>query len=471
MATVSFDVISKAFPQITNRIRATVSLPTSPNAAVATIIDSTAGHPERTWSFNGLPRNNYIFSLDEINSENVPISNLALFNIRPGSIEGSVSRDDEQITVDITPGLISGENEFVFDGTGDPAKPNYIGWEIVPSELEGGRGILIKGEDYTWDSQTATFKLIIENDIFQSGVTYNIHFNDKSSAVQSSPTITDFITKVIKDSSLLSVDDFGNHIIFEPNADYIEVTLPDIKTVPQGRKLRLEVFSDTLCCVKLVTNDVIKFARGYIYLMPNESLSIFRFNRDAFTDEWRVSEPFGNFISCGTIVSHDSVQASLFNVQLIDGTSGLTTKFARIYNEIVLNLPINQRCNFDEWGVGNNKYLYSLANSLNPVNRNRFHFPDRRNLYERANLNGKAGDYLENQNKEHWHNFAGDDSMINWNADPTLWIPEKADGMGSSRPGDLKNGDGLGHYIFKTSKSGGAEARPNSYLINKYILL
>lgn len=466
MPTVSFDVYSKAFPQISNRIRAIVALPTSPNAAVMTIIDSTAGHPERVWSFNGLPRNNYIFSLDEINGADVPITNLALFNVRPGSIDGGVSRDDEQITVDITPGLVSGTNTFVFDGTGGPAKPNYLGWSIVPSELEGGRGIMIKDEDYTWDAVTGTFTLLIENDQFQSGVTYNIHFNDKAAPTQAVPTILDAKVKLITASTTLTTEDIGCEVIVEPNADYIEVGLPDIGSSAEGRKTRISVFAATQVCVKILSSATIKFGRGNIYILNNESIEIFAYN-----GEWRVANAVGNFISCGTSVSHDMLQSTLFNVQLLDGTAGLKTKFARIYNEIVINLPATQRCNFDDWTTGNNKYLFSLANSSDPANANRFHFPDRRGLYERNNKIGKAGDYLNSDIVQHSHNFAGDDSMINWNTDPTLWTPRKADGMGTARPGDLNSSNGSGHFIFKTSDTGGTETRPESYLINKYVLL
>jgi hypothetical protein len=47
-----------------------------------------------------------------------------------------------------------------------------------------------------------------------------------------------------------------------------------------------------------------------------------------------------------------------------------------------LNLG-GQLVNYDDWAIGNNKYFFSLANSSNPVNANKFFIPDRRNVVEK----------------------------------------------------------------------------------------
>ena len=54
---------------------------------VASIIDTTAGHPTRVYSFSGLPRNNYGFSLDEIDGSGNVVNNLALFDVVPGQVD------------------------------------------------------------------------------------------------------------------------------------------------------------------------------------------------------------------------------------------------------------------------------------------------------------------------------------------------------------------------------------------------
>ena len=213
MPTVVLDAYSKAYPLILNRIRASVFLETDPIALVATIIDITVGHPARIWHFPGLPRANYGFSLDEIDIGGNPINNLALFSVVPSQIDGVLVRDDEQIKVDTTPGFNSGLNTVTFDGTA--GKPNYIGWEIVPSELTG-RGILAIGLDYSWDSVTGIFTLLQGGDVLAEGTIYNIHFNPiLNPAGGSVPTINDFTTRLVIATGNIDVSDFGHPHIFQ----------------------------------------------------------------------------------------------------------------------------------------------------------------------------------------------------------------------------------------------------------------
>ena len=95
--------------------------------------------------------------------------------VTPSSFSSVLStRNDEQIKVGVTPGFNQGDNSFTFDGTG--GKPDYRGLSIVPSELNG-RGILINGIDYSWNSITGNFTLLLPGDIFMANTVYNIHFN------------------------------------------------------------------------------------------------------------------------------------------------------------------------------------------------------------------------------------------------------------------------------------------------------
>jgi hypothetical protein len=82
-------------------------------------------------------------------------------------------RNDEQIQVGVTPGLVAGASSFTFDGT--DGKPDYRGTEIVISELTG-RGILVHDLDFSWEQSTGYFQLLQEGDVFMNKTYYNVHF-------------------------------------------------------------------------------------------------------------------------------------------------------------------------------------------------------------------------------------------------------------------------------------------------------
>lgn len=88
-----------------------------------------------------------------------------------------VVKNDEQIKVGVTPGLVAGTSFFIFDGTA--GKPDYRQFELTISELTG-RGIMAKGLDYTWNPSTGRFDLLQHNefaDVFILNTYYNVHFN------------------------------------------------------------------------------------------------------------------------------------------------------------------------------------------------------------------------------------------------------------------------------------------------------
>lgn len=470
MATVVLDVYSKAYPFITNRIRGAVYLQSSPQAFVAEIIDVTAGHPERIWHFPGLPRNNYGFTLDEIDAGGVVLANLASFAVVPGTLDGLLVRNDEQIRVAYTPGLVEGATSFTFDGSETAVgsginKPDYVGWEIVPSEI-GGRGILVRGLDYSWDVLTGTLTLLQPNDTFQFAQYFNIHFETSQTQAGNSvaPTVRDFSIIFKDDNYSLAPLDFSKKLIVDPSGTYLEIQLPDITLVVEGRPLMVEVGGTGIRTVKFIPfgADIIKSPRGSLFAMSGESFSIYKYTRSVGVHEWRISEADGNFKTVGQSVGDDSV--IVYNKQLLDGSSVSSLQYARIYNDIVLNLPIVQRVNYDDWSTGNNKYLFSLANSANPANAGKFIFPDRRDKYYRNNSVGKAGDYLPQEFKEHNHESG--------------LLPGKGNnfrnGSGIPFPMDYENGRAQNRKFTAdewTLKVGGTETRPETILINQYVLL
>jgi len=466
MPTLVLNAYSIAYPLITNRIRASIYYQKTPAAIVSSIIDTTIGHPEKVWTFSGLPRENYGFLLEEINSTGAAVRNLAKFDVVPGELEGSLNRADEQFTVDVTPGVVSGVNTLLFNGVA--GIPNYIGWDIVPSQLNG-RGILSKRLDYTWNKTTGELKLVQADDVFEAMTDWNIHFVPVSQpAGNSYPSINDFQISVKTANYIATADDFGSKIICEPVSGYMELKLPDIALVPQGRKLMIEVQANYDCSVKLVTfgPEPIKFGKGTLIALRNERFSVYKYLRGA-APEWRIDDQYGNFILCGTIISTDSIQFDTLNARLLDGSSLSKFTYARLY-DYVLTLPAAQVVNFDDWTT--NKTYYSYANSLSGGSVNLFRIPDRRGLFERSIIAGKAGDYVNDSLKSHAHNFPADDNVENWNQDPTAWIPRLA--STTRRGGDFDyNNSELGHKIYLTGDTGGSETQPKHYLINRYVLL
>lgn len=462
MPTLVLNAYSKAYPLITNRIRASIYLQSDPQALVASIIDTTSGHPARTWSFPGLPRNNYGFSMDEIDGGGAVVNNLALFDVVPGEVDGQLVRDDEQIQVDTTPGFTSLVNSATFDGTS--GKPDYIGWEIVPSELTG-RGILAEGLDYSWDSTTGLFTLLQTDDVFSAGTYYNIHFNPVlNSAGNSYPSISDFTIRLITTSGAIVPDDFGQKVIIEPSGDLVNCTLPALSTVVQGRPLLLECGADHVCCSKITPNgsDTINFARGALYLMPGESCSLYKFTRSVGVYEWRVYNACGNFLHCGEAVSDDIEQDGVFNKQLLNGGLGNTSKHSRLYNDYILNLPLDQVVDFDDWESDSTlQTYYSFANSSNPSNANKFHFPERREMFERnTSSSNKSGDYQSSNVGEATINFPfpTGDTFTGHPYNPTAL----GKGLLSNSPYTLNKSVVI---------NSGQETRPANYSINKYVLL
>jgi hypothetical protein len=459
MPTTVLDAYSKAYPFITNRLRASVFLQSDPQAFVASIVEDLPGHPARIWHFPGLPRNNYGFSLDEIDASGNVLANLALFDVVPGQIDGQLVRDDEQIQVGVTTGFNAGLSTVIFDGTG--GKPDYVGWEIVPSELTG-RGILVRDNlDYTWNSVTGEFKLTQPGDKLQTGTFWNIHFNPIAQAIGNSyPTITDFITTIITGAATIDAAVFGQNLLIEPVSVYTEVTLPNIATVPQGRKLTVEIGGSGIKCVRFLpaSGQTINFLRGKLYAYPGESFCIYRIVRSDSSTEWRVSEACGNFRSVGRNIEEDFIQADVINSKLLNGSIESNLQYARIYNEVVLHLPPVQVVSFTDWSTGNNKYLFSLANGTN-----QFHFPDRRGLFVKNNNIGKAGDYNAESLK------------ISADVKGVKVVPGGRNTIGPDPDAlDVANPTGKEFSLlegFDIAPAGATETQPANYLINKYILI
>lgn len=462
MTTCTLFAYSGAYPTITNDLRASIAYADMPLAIVAQIVESGT-HNARTWSFDGLPRRNYRFYLDEIDEDGNVIKNKADFNIVPGIVSGSLTRDDEQIQVGSTQGVVAGETSWTFDGSVDGLK-DYRGWSIVIDECSG-RDILVKDVDYSWDSELGKFQLLLEGDELQDGQWYNIHFNPQEQIQGNSyPTLSDFGIRLITATGNILASDFGNRILVEPAGDYMELTLPDINTVVPCRPLAVEIGNIGYdLCVKFLphNSDSINFFNGNIFACRNESFKIYSFSRDGEL-EWRLCDLEGNFKTVGNLISRDNT----FGVNCIelDGTAISKFKYARLY-DMVLNLPVGQVVDYDHHEDSiNTKCLYSYANDSDM-----FYIPDRRDLFERNSGSlYVAGYYHKDTIIYHKHKETigqlpsppfGEDSV------PQSGLG-RYDGLASSKPDYVSNpiddsGNALGH----------SETQPKNYRVNKFALI
>lgn len=442
-------------------MRASVSYESDPGAIVASIIDSTAGHPARIYDFPGLERQNCQFSLDEINGSGDPIRNIALFDVVPGTLEGLLCRPNEQIRTDITPGFTSGSNSFVFDGTG--GKPDYRGWELTISQI-AGTNFLVKTEEFDWDKETGTGTLLNAGDIFNGA--YQVIFDQQQQTAGGSVSNNQDFGILFKTSDYnIDVTDFSKKIIAEPDGNYMELLLPPIATVPQGRRIMVEVGGTHMATVKMTPRDgeIINFFRGNLYGITGESFAIYKFIRDIETEnyEWRVDQEYGNFKTVGqkvttyfpSVVGYNVQNTQRYNGDLLD-----KNQCARLYNDFLELLPLDCVCDFDDWATGTNKYLWSYANSSNPANVNLFHCPDLRDIFEKATGDDNAGTYMPEEVGSHTH--------------PISTIKANSYTGGPNNPTQFGNG-GVNPqtFIINTSSNIGTKNVPNNYSINTFFFL
>lgn len=471
MSTTVLNAYSAAFPLITNRVRAIVSKQSDPDAVVSSQT-KPAPHPVRLWSFPGLERTNYIFEMNEIDGDDNIVRQLAYFDVVPGAIEGTLARDQEQITVGTTVGLEIGASSFIFDG--EDGKPDYRGWDIGISEV-GGSNFYVKDYEYTWDSVTGEFTFLEDGRIFAANQTYHVIFDAKVIPPESvNPIPTFSITRITTDTTL-DESYFGKKVICEPAGDYMEVTLPALSITVEGAPIMFEVSADSIKCVKFVpdTGDTINFARGNLYAYPNEHFTIYKFVRSLGVYEWRVTDAFGNFTTVGQIVSDDVTSTFHLNKIPLDGSSINVNQFARLYNEVVLNLP--QSVLYANHSTGTNKYKFSLVNGSDE-----FYIPDRRNMFEKQlGTTGVSGDFTASSVGKHRH-FVAVDAAVNDSRFPS----ERGTVLSAIRSiirQWTKAGGGAEGYILdsqtgeptigRTSETGSDTTQPDNISTIKYILI
>lgn len=405
MSTVALNIYTDAYPTITNNIEIRVYAQSNPLAIVA-FLNYPQPHPLRTWSFPGLPRTNYLFRIFEMSGSTIVRQLGGDMDVVPGNANGVNFRATEQIEADVTTGFTNGTNTFTFNGTA--GTEDWRGWEISTIDRIG-TGPMKKNVDYTWNKTTGVFTLILPGDIFGNNEWFNVEFEAQTSVItQSTPTIFPLFksAKIITANYSVNAGDVGALLIVDPPGNYIELTLPDIATVVELMPITIEMRrSSTNKCCKIITQsgqtiDWLQGSRDSLYICPNETIKIYNFIDTTIplspVSMWRTLDAIGNFLRVGHQFGDDSIAANMFNVLQFVGTQCDVFQFARFYNEYVSQLP--NLVNYDDWVAGNNKYFFSLANSSNPANANKFMIPDRRNVTEKISDGTRiAGDFQNEQ--------------------------------------------------------------------------
>lgn len=374
MAAVTLNIIQNTIPGITSNDLKYVVYKAVDYPAETASQTFAPPHNERTISFPGLERTNYIWKLFKMSGMTI-VEQLESFQVVPDN-DGVIYKSPELIQVDITPGFTAGATVAVLDGSS--GTEDWRGFEIYVERL--GIGTMKKGLDYTWNINTGTFTLIVIGDSFQHLEFYNITFGlivGGSSGIIAPSTFGG--QKIITNTDSLSAGDVGKDIIIKGAAPYFEVQLPDVTTVPSGKVYFIEGGVGSHKCVRFKTQsgqtiDFLKGARTDVKVGVSESFWLYR---EAGASQWRIKSAVGNFAQVGRIITTDADITDEFNVLELNGATVSVTEYARLYEDYVTQLDSAQVVTFANWSVGNNKYKWSLASG------GVFHVPDRRNVYSR----------------------------------------------------------------------------------------
>lgn len=491
MSTVALQIWTAPYPSITNDLTVNVYAQSDPAAIIATLTHDGPDHTtQETWPFGGLPQEDLLFRIFETSGGTIIRQLGSDMNVVPGSKTGIAYRAPEQITADATTGFSSGVNTVVFDGTG--GKEDWRGFDIGTLNRMGGEGDMKKGVEYSWNVNTAQLQLLGAGDLFNPNEWFNVDFvMQVSTATTSTATgVPAFTTpKVITANYNILAGDFGGLLILRPpasgtpSANYITATLPDIGTVVPSVILKIEFARSTvqqcaaIACRSGQIIDWLEGNRGNLYIRNQETIEIYKFI-DTGGPVWRIFNPFGNFLKVGEQVVDDNNPVNVFNKVLLDGgvsatggTVGLDTQqYAGLYNDFVLKLPPAEVCNYDDWTTGNNKYLYSLANSSNPTLAGKFFIPNRLNTFERTTDGTRVpGTFQDAQILSHQHNNGVVDDKPAGDSANAFANGQTAVGAPWGTGGQLNTGTGGRLFQGLTNLTGGTENRPANIAVRKFL--
>jgi hypothetical protein len=333
--------------------------------------------------------------------------------------------------------------------------------------------------DFSYNKTLGTLTLLAAGDVFNPLEWFNVQFAAQTNNVtSSSPAILPAFSTpklIIADYTVSVGTDMGGLLILDPSGVYLQVSLPDLTTVPVGKLLTIEMRRASVNkCARIATStgntiDWLQGGRNDLYICPQESLALYRFVDPAgsTTGMWRVYNPFGNWLRVGEQIADDNLAANVYNKALMNGGRLDVLAFARLYNDHVTQLG-TQVVNYDDWTTGNNKYKYSLANSANPANAGKFFVPDRSNQFERITDGARApGDWADMQMLDHRHEQTVGSLVTTIFGKTIAKRLRGLYGTSGNEYGDFTGPmiDGSGNLITKA----GSEVRPANIAVRKYL--
>ena len=408
MSLVTINCYTNEYSSITNGLRASIYLQSSPSSVVSSITELNPPHNARTWSFAGLIRDNYIFRLDEIDSGGTVIQNLAEIFLVPTELSGDNYLADTQVIVGTTPNFVSGVSSATFDGSN--SSPDFRSWTVTVDEMNG-RGILEKDVDFTFDSTTGTFTLL--SGLFLSGAYYNFHFDPQKVPVGTgvAQSVAQFKINLLTSNTSLDSSYLGSTVIVEPSSTVpVTITLPPLSAIADGIPISFEVGGSNVTCVKIIADgsDAINFAApknsaNYILVLTGESLTMYKYTRGSGATEWRVKDAFGNFTRVGEIISSDQVTSGMIDnvAQLLGDIVTIASKYYRLYDYLFNNINQSQLRAFEDTITSSNAAKFSKKDVSSGTE---FYLANRGSLYQRASDGSiLAGVYKPNAMLQHQH--------------------------------------------------------------------
>lgn len=217
-----------------------------------------------------------------------------------------IPKNDEQIEVGVTPGLVAGATSFTFDGS-TVGLPDYRGYQISISEINN-RGFLIKGVDISWDYTIAKLTLLQPGDIFKIHTFYNVSFQN--------PVVPEAPVNV---SSLVTSDYFVRDIMIPNIATNVSQNAPGVQKLNLFiAKFEKQCLSEILgyALYKALLNESSQRITDLIYgaeftdycstlqkweglVRPSELISLIANYIFFYKEEWDKSQNTGN----GTTIS------------------------------------------------------------------------------------------------------------------------------------------------------------------------
>jgi hypothetical protein len=410
MATVALVIYTSAWPGIHTPIEIRVYTQAAPNAVIASLRYDQP-HGNHTWSFPGLERTNLLFRTFQMADmvTNVIIQQLGDDEYVIPSTTGNLQyKNAVVVQADFTAGFASGVNTATFT--------DWIGFDIAIIDRLG-TGPMKEGIDYSWNKNTGLLTLLQAGDLFGVGEYFQVQF--AANVIDVPDSVASL--RIFSSAKLVTTDyivnagaDFGGILIVDPDDNYLEITLPDITTVPESKLINIEMRRSAVDkCAKIKTTapDFIDWSdgdRADMYMCPQESISFYSFIdvTDPMTPVymWRVFNPFGHFLTAGEIRTDERTAARVFNKKLLAGATGDVLANARIYNDVVVNLAAGETVNFDDWATGRNQLKWGLANSAIPGNAGKFKFPNRTGIVQK-NVSGLqvSGDFSAGSVGSHRH--------------------------------------------------------------------